>query len=119
MVFYHTDRAYAITAKLQWFLFDRKFWFRNKILFPQYLVLGQREQGEHVVVLLLDKERVFLAVEPFRQTVRDREQDPFVRAEKWGDMRDVPGRRFVQTRAGMLTTVADHTAGAFRLFPLV
>ena len=47
--------------------------FRNKILFPQYLVLGQGEEREHVVVLLLDKECVFLAVEPFRQTVRDRE----------------------------------------------
>ena len=47
--------------------------FRNKILFPKHLVLGQGEEREHVVVLLLDKERVSLAVEPFRQTVRDGE----------------------------------------------
>ena len=42
-----------------------------------------------------------------------------MRTEKWGDLCDVSGRRAIQAGAGVQTAVPDHTARAFRLFPLI
>ena len=73
----------------------------------QGLIFCQGDQRKQLIVLLLDKHRVLLAEEPFRQAIGVAERHLLMRTQDGGDDIDTSHGLPVEATAVMIAAIAD------------